>query len=84
MGHYFVRIQTTSPEDLRQLQQLADLDIFPHTAKQLAAGAFEVEGLLSEAQIGQLRAAGYEVDVMADAEQVARERRSEIAGWDET
>jgi hypothetical protein len=79
MGNYFVRIQTTSQDSLRQLQQLADLDIFRHTARQLSAEAFEVEGLLSQAQIEQLRAAGYQVDVTADAEQVARERRTEIA-----
>lgn len=78
MSGYFVRIQSTDLNGLRQLQQSADLDIFRHTARQRTAEAFEVEGLLSEAQIEQLRAAGYRVEVMADADEVAQQRRTEI------
>jgi hypothetical protein len=78
MGNYFVRIQTTDLNSLQQLQQIADLDIFGRTARQRGAEAFVVEGLLSEAQIERLRAAGYSVEVVADADEVARKRREEI------
>lgn len=78
MTSYFVRIEATDLDGLRQMRQSADLDIFRHTARRRGAEAFEVEGLLSEAQIERLRAAGYRVEVMADADEVARQRRAEI------
>ena len=78
MARYFVRIRTTDLESLHLLQQIADLDIFGRTARQRDAEAFVVDGLLSEAQIERLRAAGYSVEIVADADEVARKRREEI------
>lgn len=78
MTSYFVRIEATDLDGLRQLRQSSDLDIFRHTARQRGAEGFEVKGLLSEAQIEWLRAAGYRVEVMANADEVARQRCAEI------
>jgi hypothetical protein len=79
MDTYFVRIRTDTWERLRDLQQAYDLDVFRPTARQLPDGVFQIEGLLSEEQIGQLRGAGYEVEVTADADVLAKERREELA-----
>lgn len=78
MGHYFVKIRTTTWERLRDLQQVYDLDVFRQTARQPAEGVFEIQGLLSDAQIQRVRADGYEVEVAAAAEQVARKRLQDI------
>lgn len=83
MGDYFVRIGASSWKRLQDLQQVYHLDVFGPTAKQLADDAFEIDGLLSEDQVDQLRAAGYTVDVVADAGQVAADRWNEIASYRE-
>ncbi len=77
MGLSFVRIQAANLEQLRALRQVPALDIFPHTAKQLNT-KFEVHGLLSEAQIDQLKKNGYEVEVVSDAESDAEESLKEV------
>lgn len=41
---------------------------------------FEIQGLLSDEQIDKVRIEGYEVEVTADAVEVAKERLKETAG----
>ncbi len=77
MGLSFVRIRAANLEQLRALQEMHALDIFPHTAKRLVIG-FEVHGLLSEAQVDQLRNSGYEVEIISNAESDAEERLREV------
>jgi carboxypeptidase T len=77
MGLSFVRIRADNLEQLRNLQQVYALDVFSHTAGQLITG-FEVQGLLTEEQIEQLRENGYEVEIIRDAESVAKERLKEV------
>jgi hypothetical protein len=57
-----------------------DLDVFRQTAKQTAEGGFQIEGLLTDEQVERLRAEGYEVEVGADADQLAADRRRELHG----
>jgi hypothetical protein len=78
MSNYFVKISTTSWERLADLQRLYHLDVVRQTARQPSEEVFEIDGLLSEDQIEQLRAAGYEISIVADAEQVARERLKQV------
>lgn len=78
MGCRFVKIRANTWERLRDLQRVYDLDVFRQSAKQMAAGLFEIQGLLSDEQIEQVRAKGYEVEVISDAEEVAKKRLKEI------
>ncbi len=77
MGNYFVKIGAPTLEQLRDLQRVHDLDVFPHTARQRTEGMFEIEGLLSDEQIDRVRTEGYEVEVTADAVKVSQERLRE-------
>ena len=79
MGLFFVRLRATTWEHLRALQAVHDLDVFRHTAKQRADGGYEIDGLLSSEQVEQMRSLGYEVEITADGNQVARERAKEIS-----
>jgi hypothetical protein len=79
MGHYFVKIRTDSWERLRDLQAVHKLDVFGRTAKQPGPTEFEIEGLLSEEEVERTRAAGYSVEIQADADRVAAERSQEIS-----
>jgi hypothetical protein len=78
MAASFVRITASNRDRLLALQDVPDLDIFRHTARQLADDAYSVDGLLSHEQIGQLRSEGYGVELVADADQVAMERRRDL------
>jgi hypothetical protein len=55
-----------------------DLDVFRQTAKQLADGLFEIQGLLSDEQIKHLSKKGYQIEVIADAEKIAQERVQDV------
>ena len=76
MGWHFVRILAPTWERLRDLQRVANLDVFGQTARKVDV-RFEIEGLLSDQQIEQARTEGYEVEVLRDADRVARERAAE-------
>ena len=78
METYFVKIRTPTWERLRDLQEVYDLDVFHQTAKRLVEGRFEIEGLLDDAQIERLQGDGFEVEITADAGQVAKERLHDV------
>ncbi|MGB9940603.1 hypothetical protein [Methanosarcina sp.] len=82
MGYYIVRIRTDTWDRLRDLQRLYDLDVFGQTAKQLADGSFEVQGVLAGERIEFLSGKGYRIEVLADAEDIAKERLKDVAGPD--
>lgn len=75
---FHVRIRAETIEALGDLRRVLDLDVFRHTAKELKGGIFEVQGLLTEAEIGTVRSQGYEVEVIADADETARQRLKEL------
>jgi hypothetical protein len=75
--HFLAKIRATTAVDLEDLRTVWDLDVFRHTARELEQGIFEVQGLLSGAEIEQIRHLGYEVEVTADADEIARERSHE-------
>ena len=77
-GRSFVRIRAGTIEALGDLRKVWDLDVFRHTAKELKGGIFEVHGLLTEAEIETIRSQGYEVEVIADADEAARQRLKEL------
>ncbi|HIH74255.1 MAG TPA: hypothetical protein HA306_03020 [Methanosarcina sp.] len=77
MGHYIVRIRTGTWSWLRDLQQLYDLDVFSKTAKRLNDHLFEIQGLLSDEQIENLSRKGYQIEIIAAAEEIAKERTKE-------
>ena len=54
VGHYIVRIRTDTWDRLRYLQRLYGLDVFGQTAKQLADGSFEIQGVLPDEMIEYL------------------------------
>lgn len=78
MGNYIVRIRTSTWDLLRDLQRLHDLDVFGKTAKKLDDHLFEIEGLLSEEQIENLSKKEYQIEVIADAEEIAKERLKDV------
>lgn len=80
MGNYIVRIRTDTWDRLRDLQRLYDLDVFGQTAKQLADGSFEIQGLLPDEWIEYLSGKGYRIEITADADEIAKERRKDVAG----
>lgn len=77
MERCIVRIYAKSQESLQDLQKVCDLDVFRTTAKKIGSG-FVVEALISKQEIGRLRAEGYRVDILTDAEVLGRERRKEV------
>jgi hypothetical protein len=79
MEYHLVRICTNTWERLRDLQRVYDLDVFRQTAKRLANGSFEIQGLLYDKQIEDLSKEGYLIEVIADAEKVAKERVKEVS-----
>ena len=78
MGQKFVRIRAADWERLRDLQRVHDLDVFGQTARKLAEGGYEIQGLLSDGQVAQMRARGYEIELLEDADRVAAERLQEL------
>jgi hypothetical protein len=78
METYFVRIRCATDEHWRELQQRTELDLFPHTAQRLSGDEIEVDGLLANQQIAQLRVDSYVMEILADAQQVAYDRQQEI------
>jgi hypothetical protein len=78
MGRQFVRIRAADWEGLRDLQRVHDLDVFGPTARERPEGGFEIQGLLSDEQAAQLRADGYEIELLEDADRVASERLREL------
>lgn len=80
MGYYIVRIRTDTWDQLRDLQRLYDLDVFGQTAKQLADGSFEIQGVLPDELIECLSGKGYRIEILADAEEIAKERVKDVAG----
>jgi hypothetical protein len=79
VGLYIVRIRTDTWDRLRDLQSLYDLDVFGQTAKQLADGSFEIQGTLSGERIRVLSEKGYRIEILDDAEKVAKERVKDVA-----
>jgi hypothetical protein len=75
---FFVRIRARTIEALGDLQKLWDLDVFRQTAKELEGGVFEIHGLLTEAEIEVTRSKGNEVEVVSDADEVARQHMKEF------
>jgi hypothetical protein len=78
MGYYFARIRTNTWDRLRDLQRLHELDVFSQTAKKLDESLFEIQGLLSDEQIENLTRKGYQIEVIADAEEIAKERMMDV------
>jgi hypothetical protein len=70
-GRFFVTVIAPDREALQALRQ-HDLDLFKPTARPAEAGEFEVDGLLTLEEIGQLASAGYRVVVHEDAGRRAR------------
>ena len=81
MSYYIVRIRTNTWDRLRDLQRLHDLDVFGKTAKKLDDHLFEIEGLLSDEQIENLSRKGYRIEVVADAEEIAKERVKDVTDF---
>jgi hypothetical protein len=78
MGAKFVKITAASLEQLTALPELYELDVFRQTARQLVGGTYTVDALLSEAEIDRLQTAGYGVEIVSDADQVAKHRGGEL------
>jgi hypothetical protein len=74
----FVRIRAGTIEALGDLRKVWNLYVFRHTAKELKGGAFEVHGLLTEAEIETIRSQGYELKLISDGDEVARQRLKEL------
>jgi hypothetical protein len=80
VGYYIVRISTDTWDRLRDLQRFYDLDVFGQTAKKLADDLFEIQGALSDEQIEFMSNKGYRIEIIADAEEIAKERVKDVPG----
>src|SRR5437763_2744677 len=78
METYSVNIISRTIEEARALQAM-DLDLKYRAARRTAPARFVTPGILNSDQLDALLAAGYEVDVVADMTQVAKQRRLEIS-----
>lgn len=78
MAIYSVQITARTLEELRALDKF-ELDLKYRAARQLAANRFMVPGILTKEQVRQIKAAGYEVEVISDLSQVAEERVQEVS-----
>jgi hypothetical protein len=83
MNRYFVLIQCAGDEEWLSLRRRTDLDLIRSTARRLPDGRITVEGLLSSAEIDQLLASAYLVEIKAEADQIAAERRQQVDRKDE-
>lgn len=82
MKSYFVKIRCATWQRLRDLQQVYGLDVFGRSARKVPEDSFEIQGLLSEDQIRRIQADGYEVKIMKDADQLARDRLTDVGRHD--
>lgn len=78
MNMLSVRITANTLEALQALDQF-DLDLHRRATRLTEAGQYTVPGILSEAQIQPLQAAGYQVNVLTDLTATAEARRMEMA-----
>lgn len=78
MKTFDVLIRARTREKLRELDAF-HLDLKHRGARQEAAGRFVVPALLSEEQLERVKAAGYEVIILADADRIAGERIQEVS-----
>ena len=78
MNTFSVRIVARTLEDLRALDAF-DLDLQRRGARRTESGQYMVSGIVDDAQIQQLRVAGYQVEVVADLTVAAEERRLEMS-----
>lgn len=78
MSIFEVQIITGSLEDLRALGKL-DLDLKHRAARQQDRNRFVVPGILTDAEIEKVEAAGYEVNIIDDLSEVAEERKREVS-----
>ncbi|MFN8468757.1 MAG: hypothetical protein U0X20_24575 [Caldilineaceae bacterium] len=83
MNRYFVLIQCAGDEEWQSLRRRTDLDLFRSTARRLPDGRIMVDGLLSSAEIDQLLTPAYLVEIKAEADQIAAERKQEVDRTDE-
>lgn len=81
MDKFSAVIGAKSLKDLRDLD-LFDLDIKRRAAQKIDEKKFVVPGILTEAQIHQLKAKGYTVEITADLGAVGRERALDISRVD--
>lgn len=75
---FFVRIRTGTLEALTDLQKVWGLDVFRHTARDLASGTFEIQGLLTDSEISEILTRGYDVEKISDGDEVASQRMKEL------
>jgi len=80
---FFVKIRAGTIKALNDLQKVWDLDVFRHTAQELTGEFFEVQGMLTDVEIGEIQSQGYEVEVLSDADEVARQRMKELQRKDD-
>jgi hypothetical protein len=80
VGSSLVTISAADWERLRDLQRRFDLDVFGPTARQLPDGSYAIDGLVTDEQLDEVRSAGYQVTITADADRLARDRQAEAGG----
>lgn len=78
MSVYSVRITAGTLDDLRGLTAFG-LDLHERAARQVAAGRFEVPGVLSQEDITRVEQAGYQVEQLADLTRTGAERTREVS-----
>jgi hypothetical protein len=65
------------------LVRVYKVDVFHHTVVTLDNDFYLVDAFAPEEQIARLEEAGYEIERLADAEEVGRQRQAEVGKGDQ-
>ena len=73
-----VTIQGDSQEAMGELVLKHEVDVVRSTVRSREDGGYAVDAVVSPERLARLTAAGYAVDVIEDADEIAAARRGEI------
>lgn len=79
---YWVTISSSSREDMIKLAKDYSIDIFRHTLK-IEGERYSVDGFASASEIQRLRDDNYQVEIIRDLEEIAREVQDWVASEEE-
>ena len=79
MDIFSVRIISKTADNLRALDRF-NLDLKHRAARQVDANRFEIAGVVTSEQMDQVKAAGYQVEIVSNLSQIATDRVREVSG----
>ncbi len=79
MELFSVRIVSRTLEKMRELDRF-NLDLKHRAARQAGENQFEIPGVVTNEQVEQVKAAGYQIEIISNLSQIATDRVREVSG----